>query len=258
MSNVNANEEQGPALPEMPPLGTVSGTGRGLDPTQKLPARPINVSGQKIQPAAGEVSIIPDNQTQVNYTGQNLVDRNGIIVRPQYSGTYDEAYQELAKMDTATRKAFLKGLQKVGVYDGSSPSADGFDTRDFSAVARAMLWANTRGVTLDVALPLMASEIGPVAPSGPRIRTTAAQDLRQVFKQATQSVLGRDVGDAEVEKFVRAYQGMEVREQTGGATAPSPQVAAVEQVEQSFEEEAGAMGMLQLSNAFSQALKGLG
>jgi hypothetical protein len=254
MSDANANN-QDTTLSAMPPAGSSS----GLDPEQRLaPRRVVGAKNQTLQPTQQDIVAIPNDQNAFNYTGQNLVDSKGIIVRPQYSATYDEAYQELAKLDAAQRKAFLKSLQKVGVYDGSSPSNDGFDTRDFAAVARAMLFANTKGVTLDVAVPLMATEIGTVAPSGPRIRTTAAQDLRQVFKQATQSVLGRDVGDAEVDKFVRAYQGMEVREQTGGAAAPSPQVAAVEQVEESFQEEAGAMGMLQLSNAFSQALKGLG
>jgi hypothetical protein len=255
MSNVNANDNQGPVLPSIHPPANTRG---GLDPRQQL--RPREVTGataEGFQPAANEVSPVAGKTGIVNYTGQFLVDERGVVVRPQYSGTYEEAYQELAKMDTAERKAFLNSLYKVGAYEGQKPSNTGFDNSDFAAVVRAMNWANPAGYTLKAALPLMAAEIGPVVSSGPRIRTTAAQDLRAVFKQATQSVLGRDVGDAEVEKFIRAYQGMEVREQTGGATAPAPQTAAVEQVEQSFEEEAGAMGMLQLSNAFSQALKGL-
>lgn len=257
MSNVNPNDNQQTemVLPELPPMGSTS----GLDPTQKLPARRVTGTINQALAPTQEFIIPVAGQTNVfDYTGQNLVDRNGVIVRTQYAGTYDEAYQELAKLEPAERKAFLKGLQKVGVYDGASPSADGFDNRDFAAVARAMLWANTRGVTLDVALPMMASEIGPVSMGGTRIRTTPKQDLRMVFKQATQSVLGRNVSDAEVEKFVRAYQGMEVTEGRGGATAPSPQAAAVEQVQEQYETEADAVGMMRLAEAFNQAIRGLG
>jgi hypothetical protein len=79
-----------------------------------------------------------------------------------------------------------------------------------------------------------------------------------VFKQASQSVLGRNLSDSEVEKFVRAYQGMETREQTGGATAPSPQTAAVEQVQEQNQGEADAVGMMRLAEAFNQAIRGLG
>jgi len=245
-------------IDEFEPMPDIVPSGRGIDPEQKLPKRPINVSGQKFAPKPGEVSMIAGNRSQVNYEGQMLVNRDGVIVRPQYTGTYDEAYRELAKFTPAERKGLLNTLYKVGAYEGGKPSNTGFDNRDFAAVARAMLWVNPKGVTLEEGLPLMLAEIGTVIPSGPRIRTTAAQDLRAVFKQASQSVLGRNLSDSEVEKFVRAYQGMETREQTGGATAPSPQAAAVEQVQEQNQSEADAVGMMRLAEAFNQAIRGLG
>jgi hypothetical protein len=246
-------------MDEFDPMPDATSSRRGIDPRQQLPAREVTGSiDPTLQPTQDQFSPVPGKPNAVLYRGQNLVDRNGVIVRPQYAGTYDEAYQLLAKYNPAERRGLLNTLYKIGAYEGGKPSNTGFDNRDFAAVARAMLWANPSGYELEAALPLMAAEIGTVMPSGPRIRTTAAQDLRAIFKQASQSVLGRNLSDSEVEKFVRAYQGMETREQTGGATAPSPQAAAIEQVEQQNRSEADAVGMMRLAEAFNQAIRGLG
>jgi len=246
-------------IDDFDPMPDATSSRRGINPKQKLPARVIiGCTDPSLQPTQDQFSTVPGKPGAALYTGQNLVIRDGVIVRAQYAGTYDEAYQLLAEYNPAERKGLLNALYKVGAYEGGKPSNTGFDNRDFAAVARAMLWVNPKGVTLEAGLPLMAAEIGAVMPSGPRIRTTAAQDLRAVFKQASQSVLGRNLSDSEVEKFVRAYQGMETREQTGGATAPSPQAAAVEQVQEQNQGEADAVGMMRLAEAFNQAIRGLG
>lgn len=260
MSNAQNPQQEETSLSMEPPM--VASSQGGLDPRQQLEEREVKgVLDQSLQPTQQQITRTGAGGRTFYYTGQNLVNADGIISRPQYSGTYDEAYQELAKMDPAERRGFLTSLQKLGVYEGSKPSTTGFDNRDFAAVSRAMLYANVKGVTLDVALALMASDPSiatGVGVGGPAIRTTASQDLRAVFRQATQQVLGRDVPDKEIEKFIRAYQGMEVSEQRGGATAPSPQVAAVEQVQEQYQAEADGVGMMRLAEAFNQAIRGLG
>lgn len=245
--------------PSLEPPMTSSG---GLDPNQQLEKREVKGAlNESLQPRQQDIAGTGASGGSFFYTGQNLVDSRGIIVRTQYSGTYDEAYQELAKMDPAERRGYLNSLYKLGVYGGSKPSTTGFDSRDFNAVSQAMMYANVKGVTLDVALALMASDPSiakGVGVGGVSVRTTAKQDLKAVFRQSAQQILGRDLPDNEIEKFIRAYQGMETREQTGGATAPAAQVAATEQIEQDYQAEADGVGMMRLAEAFNQAIRGLG
>lgn len=258
MSQDNTIQPTGPTGPAEttvsltpPPINLGTG-GYSLLPSVKLPARKI-----ADKPPAEGVSVVEKDFTKEGYTGQNLVDSRGVIARGQY--TEDEAYSELAKLPLAERRALQNLLYSVGAYGSSKPSRSGFNSSDFSAMREAMLYANAKGVTLDVATAMMASELGGVgAGGGQRIRTTPKQDLQAVFRQASGQILGRRLSDAEVEKFVKAYNRMEVSEATGGAAAPSVQTAAMQAVEAAAPDEAAAMGALQLTNIIDSAIKELG
>ncbi len=191
------------------------------------------------------------------YTGQQLVNPKGFIERGQYSS--DEAYAELAKYPPVERRNLLNRFQQLGIYGNSKPSNSGFATRDLTAMKEAMLWANANGVTIEAAQTLMASEVGftPLG-AGKRIRTTPKQDLTAVFRQASSSILGRQLSDSEINKFVKSYNNMEVTEATGGAIAPNASVAAEQFVKTGAPGEAQAMGALTLTNIIDNAIKGLG
>lgn len=248
MSETNSNNDFDISL--TPPPITYSGGGYSLTPGTRLSPRQVS----DMTPAEGLV-FSPEDFTQEGYVGLNLVDGAGRIARGQYSD--DEAYTELAKLSAPERRVFLNTLKQYGVYGSSRPSSTGFGSQDFSAMREAMLYANAKGVTLDVALSLLANEAQPVGGSGVRIRTTPKEDLRAVFRQVSSQTLGRRLSDAEVEKFVKAYNRMEVAEATGGPAAPSVQVAAMEQIEASNPDEAAAMGALQLTDIIDRAIKGL-
>lgn len=235
-----------------PPLIPSTGSSNALLPGVRLRPR-------KVTSVAEGVTVAETEYTPQGYTGQNLVNKDGVLVRGQYSE--DEAFSEIARFGTpAERSAVLNRLAALGLYGNSKPSSTGTMARDISAVKNAMLYANAEGVTLDVALNLMAADpnIKAKVAGGARVRTTAKQDLRQVFKQAAGSVLGRQLSDAEVEKFVRSYNAMEVSEAMGGAAVPTAQTAALEAVEASNPEEAGAMKMLGYADVIDQLMKGLG
>lgn len=235
-----------------PPLIPSTGSSNALLPGVRLRPR-------KVTSVAEGVTVAETEYTPQGYTGQNLVNKDGVLVRGQYSE--DEAFSEIARFGTpAERSAVLNRLAALGLYGNSRPSSTGTMSRDISAVKNAMLYANAEGVTLDVALNLMAADpnIKAKVAGGARVRTTAKQDLRQVFKQAAGSVLGRQLSDAEVEKFVRSYNAMEVSEAMGGAAVPTAQTAALEAVEASNPEEAGAMKMLGYADVIDQLMKGLG
>lgn len=241
----------------IPPLGNIGQGGYSLLPDVKLPQRTVKGALQTIgQPAAEDILPSTTGGNEFLYIGQNLVNKDGLIARGQY--TEDEAYSELAKLPLAERRTLQNILYSVGAYGNTRPSRSGFNSADFSAMREAMLYANSKGVTLDVAVNMMTAELGATGGGGARIRTTPKQDLAAVFRQASGQILGRRLSDAEVEKFVKAYTRMEVGEAMGGAAAPSVQTAAQMAVEAAAPDEAAAMGALQLTNIIDSAIKELG
>ena len=258
MSNNDTNTNTDVDLSNLPPLGQIGGGGYTLLPDVKLPKRTAKGADKSIGtiPAEDIISASAGNKDFV-YIGQNLVNNSGVITRGQYSE--DEAYSELAKLAPAERRQLQNLLYSVGAYGSSKPSRSGFNSADFSAVREAMLYANSKGVTLDVARSMMVTELGGgVGGGGKRIRTTPKQDLQTVFRQVSGQVLGRRLSDSEVEKFVKAYNQKEISEAYGGEAAPQADVAAMAQIESAVPEEAGAVGMLKLSNVIDSAIKELG
>ena len=235
-----------------PPM--ISGSG-----SNALPA------GQKVRPRKAQempgVEISDEEQKLYDpktgmYFGQRLRNPKGFLERGQYSS--DEAYGELAKYTPIERRNLLNRFQQLGIYGKSKPSNSGFATRDLTAMKEAMLWANANGVTIESAQTLMVSEVGFSSVAPKRIRTTPKQDLTAVFRQAASSVLGRQLSDSEINKFVKSYNRMEVTEATGGAIAPNVSVAAEQFVKTGSPQEAQAMGALTLTNIIDNAIKGLG
>lgn len=232
------------------PAISMGGGGNALLPTQKLQPR------KTVSVAAGFAIPKETDYTKEGYIGQGLVDRSGVISRGQYG---NEAYAQLAQFKSVSeRKNFLDRLYQVGLYGRSKPSPSGFASRDLSVMQDALDWANWRGYTIDVAATMMAKELPTVANGGNRIRTTAKEDLRAVFKNAAGTVLGRQLSDSEVEKFIKSYNQKEMIEGGGGATAPTASVAAEQAVMSAAPAEARAMGALSLTNIFDSVIKGLG
>lgn len=266
-----AEDTQNQAQPsDTPPPAFSTGTS-GLSPDVKLPVRqvkgatmegfnplPEDITGTTAVGTA-ETSSARAREiagpTSFGYVGQSLVDANGIITRGQYDPA-NEAYSELAKMDLAERQAFLNSLAARGLYGSSKPSPTGFDSKDFSAMGDFLRFANAQGVTSDVAYSQFLTTFKATG-GGRRIRTTAKEDIRAVFKDATRKMLGRDVTNDEIEKFVRAYEGKEITEGQGGAQAPSLQTAAEMQVEEQYGAEADAVRMASLFDILDKSIKGL-
>ena len=265
-----AEDTQNQAQPsDTPPPAFSTGTS-GLSPDVKLPVRQAIPSDQNVQlnpediVSVGMVSPTETTSarareiagpTSFGYVGQNLVDSRGIITRGQYDPS-SEAYSELAKMDLAERQAFLNSLAARGLYGSSKPSPTGFDSKDFSAMGDFLRFANSQGVTSDVAYNQFLTTFK-ASGGGKRIRTTAKEDIRSVFRSVTRQVLGRELPADAIEKFVKAYEGKEITEGQGGAQAPSLQTAAEAEVEQQYGAEADAVRMASLFDILDKSIKGL-
>ena len=259
-----------PNIPSSTPPDALSSGTKGLASDVQLPKRMVKGAAEGVTIDEADIIAAPKPSTNeitsarareitgsssFGYIGQNLVNSDGIAVRGQYDPS-NEAYSELARMPVAERLSFLNSLKSRGLYGSSSPSTTGFDSKDLTAMGEFLRFANAQGVTSDVAHSQLLTMF-PSVGGGRAIRTTAKADIRSVFKNTTRQLLGRDLSPEEIEKFVRAYEGKEITEATGGVKAPSLSVAAEEAVQQQYGGEAQAMGMANLMDILDKKIKGL-
>lgn len=254
-------DNQGGDLSATPPAIVAGSSGYSLQPGQRLERRKVKGVSPTytFNPTAEKDYIVTQSGSveQFDYEGQSLVDANGVITRGQYN-INTEAYSELARFkNVADRKQLLNRLAAIGLYGDQKPSATGFASRDLNAVQDLMLYANSRGRTLDVAVQMLAAEGGGASYTGRTFRPTPKQDLKAVFKQTAQSVLGRNPSDKELQRFIRSYQGMERTEAYGGEAAPNVSVAAEQQIVAQNPDEAAAVGMSQLASIMEQKIRSL-
>jgi len=235
----------------------------GLAPDVQLPVRQVTATQQQFttmpeQFVGGRFQGPPTNRNiSAGYIGQQLVNKSGAIARGQYDPD-GEAFSELSRLTTTDRTDLQNKLASIGLYgkNGKAPGGTGFDSTDLSVMREFLNYANSKGLTVDAALPTLLSEVKPVVGTGRVIRTTAKQDIRSVLQKTTQEILGRSLSPNEIEKFVKTYERMEITEAMGGVRAPSLAVAAEQQVQQQFGPEAQAVGALGLFDILDRKIKG--
>ena len=259
------------AMPPAPIAPTIdTKTGSGLAPDIKLSPRKVFLTPQQVNTVpqedilGGSISDSGDAATRqrrgfdVSYQGQQLVDKRGNITRGQYDPD-KEAESELSRLGASDRLYFQSALSSRGLYgkNGKPKGGTGFDGSDISVMKEFLRYANNQGLTVEAALPVFLSEQpAQVGGGGRTIRTTAKQDIRSIFQDTTQKLLGRTVSPDEIEKFVKAFEGMEIKEGMGGVRAPNIGVAAEQQVQQQFGPEAQAVGALSLFDILDKKIKG--
>ena len=245
-----------PAPTPTAPSTTPPSASGGSAPRQRQ-ARGVSPEFQDFaQQQAQYITAVAGNPNLFIYTGQDLVDRQGVVRRKAYDPS--EAYSVLAGLGDQ-RKAYLNRLYQLGVYGRQKPSASGLEDKDINAMADLLLASNSYGYTFDVALELASAEMGKKTSGtgGRRFRPTPKQDLQTVFQNVSQQVLGRNLSSQEAQRFVKAYQGMERTEAYGGTRAASADVVAEQMVGEIAPEETAAVGALTLASAFDDFVKGL-
>jgi hypothetical protein len=235
----------------------------GLAPDVQLGVRQVTATQQQFttmpeQFVGGRFQGPPTQRNiSAGYIGQQLVNKSGAIARGQYDPD-SEAVSELSRLSTTDRTDLQNKLASIGLYgkNGRASGGTGFDSTDLSVMREFLNYANSKGLTIDAALPTLLSEVKPVVGTGRVIRTTAKQDIRSVLQKTTQEILGRSLSPNEIEKFVKTYERMEITEAMGGVRAPRLDVAAEQQVQQQFGPEAQAVGALGLFDILDRKIKG--
>lgn len=235
----------------------------GLAPDVQLGVRQVTATQQQFttmpeQFVGGRFQGPPTQRNiSAGYIGQQLVNKSGAIARGQYDPD-SEAVSELSRLSTTDRTDLQNKLASIGLYgkNGRASGGTGFDSTDLSVMREFLNYSNSKGLTIDAALPTLLSEVKPVVGTGRVVRTTAKQDIRSVLQKTTQEILGRSLSPNEIEKFVKTYERMEITEAMGGVRAPRLDVAAEQQVQQQFGPEAQAVGALGLFDILDRKIKG--
>ena len=194
------------------------------------------------------------------YKGPGLVDGNGVIKRDPYdpSNITTEAYRYLAGLDRGERIARLNFFADRGLYDGGKPTTSTFDSRDLNATAQYLLALNRWGVTDDIGLAFLQTEVpGGQAAGGRTIRVTAKEDITKVLTEESFRQLGRPMTPKEVREAVQFVQSRERQAQMGGAEqAPALSTLTEMAVGRGRETERKVEGFRNLADLLERAIGG--
>lgn len=201
------------------------------------------------------------------YIGPLLVDKDNQISKdhPQ-KYVPDEAFSIIASFGTEEERfAFLKSLEAKDFYGSGQVSATGTDSEDLNAVAQLLNVANIMGRTWDVAYyHVLTSGKYATTPGrgggggGVSIRYTNPADVKAVFQESAQRILGRSVDENTLNQFVDTYREMERQGARGSVQAPAVSTAAESQIEQQYGAERSAVGFSNLARIMDSLIRGGG
>jgi hypothetical protein len=178
----------------------------------------------------------------------------------------------LGSLPPVERDQVLKTLFERGQYGGAKMQ-NGLGASDISAFQDLLYYANINNLDgqWQKALELYKQKF-PIntslqAGSGSKVprQVTNPDDLKAVFKKASQDLLGRTLDDKFAEQFVTSFQNQQVQQQTqmdtqsGGVVvqAPDAGVSAENMIEQKFGQEVRVQNAVNFGNIMDQMIKGL-
>ena len=224
------------------------------------PTVAVNDADYKKIPALGGI--------KRSYTGDKLVDQYQTIRRNQYdlnpNTDANTILLGLAKNPVALKEV-NNLLASRGFYGGSKPSRLGYDSVDRSAMAEFLNFANSQGVTFEVAKRI--AETIPAVQGGtkaPSVRLTSKDDLNVVFRKTAQDLLGYELPDDVAQRFSKAYNQLEISEgqqaAAGGVyqAAAAPGTVAEQQIRQQFAPEAQSFAAGNYAEIMDRRIKELG
>lgn len=210
----------------------------GGTPTPSTYFQPaLGVSGGR---RVSQTTGLPVPETYTGFTGQQLrgqADRPQLTnVPPRYfDGDEDMiatfSREQIADIQGKMKKAGILGKYRVGVADDAT----------VDAFKEVLAQANRELSNWDVGLKVLQQ--GAVGGGGGLpYRVSSPDDLRTVVQDSSRVVLGRVADPEFTNRVVKAYQDVQMREQTAPTTVKAPQadVFAEKQIKKRFGAEADA------------------
>ncbi len=186
--------------------------------------------------------------TSYIYSGSNLVDSGGRIVRKPYD-PLRESMAVLADMPAAERMARQQEMARRGFYPrGMRPSQSGFEPQDLKAMEELLTTANYWGYTVDAAWPLVLANYEATG-SGRAVRPTA--EIRKSLDTQALEALGRKFTDAEVQGLIS-----QIRQREAGGDRTTATTMAEQVVAGANPDEQQAFRFVQVANILNDMLRG--
>lgn len=186
--------------------------------------------------------------TSYIYSGSNLVDSGGRIVRKPYD-PLRESMAVLADMPAAERMARQQEMARRGFYPrGMRPSQSGFEPQDLKAMEELLTTANYWGYTVDAAWPLVLANYEATG-SGRAVRPTA--EIRKSLDTQAVEALGRKFTDAEVQGLIS-----QIRQREAGGDRTTATTMAEQVVARANPDEQQAFRFVQVANILNDMLRG--
>jgi hypothetical protein len=207
-------------------------------------------------------------QDYLNTSGMNT----GLPVGQEWANAYDLNTDPgflLNQMPPLLRDKTLKILFDHGQYGGSKMQ-NGTGPADISAFQDLLRYANVKNLKWTDALnayqqdvPKKAGLFGGAGKAPAQV--TNPDDLKAVFKKASQDLLGRAIDDKLADHFVSTFQNQQVQQQaqvaskSGGVVvqAPDAGVSAQKMIEQKYGQEVRVQNAANFGNIMDQMIKGL-
>lgn len=184
----------------------------------------------------------------MRYTGHMLVDGNGVVARNPYNPS-KEARTELTRIaGTAAGANLLNLLASRGFYGKSTPSLTAlqgtrFETKDLQAMEDLLYYSNSRGYTWEPLVQelMVMPSVAPTGVGGVSVRVTSSEDLGVYLRDEAFRQLGRNLTKQELQQAIQNIQNQQRQRAMSRQDAPSPAVAAREQVSEAAPARAAAM-----------------
>lgn len=180
---------------------------------------------------------------------------DGQQVRPQY---FEGDEQSIATWDAESVIQWQKRLAAGGYFVGESYQPGIVRQSTLDAYKRALIDANQSFISVEQVIE--RSKKYPYSGGGgglKKYRMTSATDLSNVFDKVSQNVLGRTLGQDDLDKLVKTYQGVELAGQQSQAgvaeQAPTASAFAQKKIEATNQDEADAYQFAQ----YAQVLEGM-
>jgi hypothetical protein len=204
----------------------------------------------------------PSTTVPVTDTTASGIPGGSVGENRDYQSDYIEAknsaYGYLTKISQAQRIEFLNTLYSKGFGGGRKPTTGGLEETDIEMATQFYVYfkgnqqstTNPTGfLTTDQAYrQIQTWKTQTTAGAG---RFTPKTDVASVFRQVMQNDLGRAPTNQEIERFSKAYRGLE-----SGGNAPNLSSAAEEQIEETMPGESEAAAFSNYANVFEQLMRG--